>query len=156
MIRDFAKNGIMGRDGNAPRLNEERIRDLASRLGYESVRQIEMAAQAPKNHLKKYMNGKGNPGAAVLLRLSELLGAPPSYLYGRPMDVTRRNVIEMVRRVFGPDEASVLEIYVDMTEDQKRTLLQMLSAFAKQDIPPSAYQREAREAAAKRGPEVKK
>lgn len=130
-------------------LDQARVMELATALGYDTVRKVEIAAKSSPNNLQKYFDGKSKPRANVLLRMTELLGVPASYLYGRPIDMVRKNVLEMVRKVFGQDEASVLEIYIEMSAEQRKTLLQMMGSFAKQERTVSAFERDAREAAAR-------
>jgi len=147
MISVCAKLRAMTDDDD--HIDGKRVMELAREMGYDSVRQVEMAVQASTNNLQKYFDGVSKPRANVLLRMTELLNAPPSYLYGRPVEMVKKNVLEMVRKMLGHDEANILEIYLDMTPEQKKTILQMLGSFAKHEAPTSAFERDARVAAAK-------
>ena len=131
-------------------LDRARVMDLAKSMGVANPRQLEIAARLPPNNLEKYFSGV-SPRSHLLLRLTELLGAPPSYLYGKPMDQVKRNVVAMVRKTFGSDEATALEIFSAMTREQKAAFLRMLDAFAGPEQEPSAFQRDATELVSKPG-----
>lgn len=121
-------------------LHEERIRALAKKRGYKSIRALEIAAELPQNNLQKYMNGEATPNSGVLLRLCELLGASPSYLYGRPIDRCKEVLVRTIRNIFGPSEASALELLADMPAERKAHALRILDAFASQaPAPPSRF-----------------